>query len=155
VSTLKICSLLLLLVLQGLPGHGQDDPRALMLHARAKQQRTGGNDSEGAAALYRQVILLVPSSAEAQLRLSEALVECGDLDGAAIPAAKATELDPRNTEAWVHLGTLQFIRGQSTESVRPDCRKALLEASRLLPGDPEVLLRLAQICQVLDDARVP
>jgi len=123
-----------------------------MFHARAKQRPAGGEDPEGAAALYRKVIALMPGSSEAHLRLSEALVESGELDGAVASAVKATELNPRSAEAWVHLGTLQFMRGQSTEGARPECKKALLEASRLLPGDPEVLLRLAQICQVLDDS---
>ena len=132
-------------------GRAEDDPRALMFQARAKQRRTGGEDPEGATALYRRVIALVPQSAEAELRLSEALVESGDLDGAVAPATKATELDPRSAEAWVHLGTLQYIRGRSTESVRPECRTALQTANRLVPGDAEILLYLAQVCQDLDD----
>ena len=133
------------------PAHAQEDMRLLMFHARAKQRRAGGDDPKGAAALYRKVIALCPNSAEAHLRLSESLVESNDLDGAVAPATRATELDPRNAEAWVHLGFIQFLRGQENEKARAACRKALQEASQLLPGDAEVWLRLAQICQALDD----
>lgn len=122
----------------------------LMLHARALQRRAGGDDPEGAAALYRKAIAQMPQSAEAHLRLSEALVESGDLEGAVAPAVRATELDPKNAEAWIHLGFLQFIR-QKEEGAQAGCRKALQEASRLMPGDAEVWLRLAQICQVMKD----
>ena len=51
----------------------QVDVRALMLQARALQLRGGGTDPEAAAAIYRRVVALVPQSAEARLRLSEAL----------------------------------------------------------------------------------
>jgi tetratricopeptide (TPR) repeat protein len=152
VPTLKNVILILLLGISAFPGMAQEDPRLLMLHARAKQRRAGGEDPEGAAAMYRKVIAQVPNSAEAYLRLSEALVESEDLAGAVAPATRATELDPRSAEAWIHLGFLQFLRGQTIETARADSRRALEEASRLLPGDAEVILRLAQICQVLDDS---
>jgi len=128
----------------------QEDARVLMLHARALQRQAGGDDPEQAVALYRKVIALIPQSAEAHLRLSQALVECGDVDGAAPPAIQATELDPKNAEAWIHLGFLQFVR-QKDENAPTSCRKALTEAAKLLPGDAEVWLRLAQICQLMKD----
>ena len=37
----------------GVPASAQDDPRALMLQARAMQRRGGGDNPQGAAALYR------------------------------------------------------------------------------------------------------
>ncbi|MDE3033849.1 MAG: tetratricopeptide repeat protein, partial [Acidobacteriota bacterium] len=83
------------------------DVRALMLKARALQLRGGGSDPEGAAVLYRKVVALVPQSAEAHLRLSEALQESRDLDGALTEARKAVDLAPQNGEARAHLALLE------------------------------------------------
>ncbi len=135
----------------GVAAQAQEDPRALMLHARALQQRGEGTDSVSAASLYRKVIALEPRSAEAHLRLSEALAESGDLEGALAPALKATELNPRSGEAWVHLGLLQAQRAQTQPLARSETRRAFEEASRLLPADPEVWYRLAQVSQILGD----
>lgn len=152
-STLKSYSAILLLVSLGIPAwtQPQDDPRSLMFQARVKQQRAGGDDARGAAQLYQKVIALEPASSEAHLRLSEALVESYEIEKAVAPAIKATELNPRNAEAWVHLGLLQNLRGQSNPGARTQARAAFLEAARLLPNDPEVWFRLAQINQTLGD----
>jgi tetratricopeptide (TPR) repeat protein len=153
VSTFTSTFTLLLLVALGLPAAtpAQDDPRAVMFQARIKQQRAGGDDAKGAVLLYQKVIALEPFSSEAHLRLSEALVESGNIEGAVAPAVKATELNPLNAEAWVHLGLLQNLRGQTIPAARTLARAAFLEASRRLPNDPEVWFRLAQINQVLGD----
>ena len=150
-STLKSTATLMLLLALGLPAwtQPQDDPRALMFQARIKQQPAGGDDARGAVLLYQKVIALEPTSAEAHLRLSEALVEAGDIEGAVPQATKATELNPRNAEAWVHLALLQNLRGQSNPAARGPARAAFLEASRLLPNDPEVWYHLARISEVL------
>ena len=63
-----------------------EDVRALMLQARALQLRGGGADPASAASIYRRVVALVPESAEANIRLSEALQETQDIDGAVPPA---------------------------------------------------------------------
>jgi len=149
VSTLKSYASLLLLASVPCWSQTQDDPRALMFQARIKQQRAGGSDARGAVLLYQKAIALEPLSSEAHLRLSEALVEAGEVDAAVAPALKATELNPRNAEAWVHLGLLQNLRGQNQAAARPQAQAAFLEASRLLPNDPEVWFRLAQISQLL------
>lgn len=149
VSTLKSYASLLLLASFPCWSQTQDDPRALMFQARIKQQRAGGSDARGAVLLYQKAIALEPLSSEAHLRLSEALVEAGDVDAAVAPALKATELNPRNAEAWVHLGLLQNLRGQNHPAARPQALSAFQEASRLLPNDPEVWFRLAQISQLL------
>ena len=122
-----------------------------MLQARGLQRQAEGPDPAAAAALYRRVIALVPRSAEAHLRLSEALMEAGDLDGAVAPARRATELAPRSAEAWAHLGTLQHARGRGKEDARPLAKQALERAGRLLPGDPELWTRLAEVCETLKD----
>lgn len=151
--TLKSPLPLLVLLSLGLPSIAQiqEDPRALMFHARAKQQRAGGDDPQGAVALYRRVIQLEPGSAEAHLRLSEALVEAGELEGALAPALRATELNPRNAEAWVHLGFIQAQRAKTDTAARRETQRAFREASRLLPSDPEVWFKLAQISQAVGD----
>jgi len=151
VSTLNNATLLLTLLSLSAPAWTQplDDPRALLFQARAKQG--GGDDAPEAIQLYQRVVALEPGSSEAHLRLSEALVEAGDVDGAVAPAVKATKLNPRNAEAWVHLALLQNLRAQSDPAARTQARTAFLEASRLLPSDPEVWFRLAQTSQALGD----
>ncbi|HNX31911.1 MAG TPA: tetratricopeptide repeat protein [Holophaga sp.] len=152
-SILKNYSSLLLLASLGLPAwpQRQDDPRSLMFQARIKQQEAGGDDPRGAIPLYQKAVALEPTSSEAHLRLSEAYLESNDAEKALAPAVKATELNPRNAEAWFILGTIQNQRGQSDSSARAQARDAFLEASRLLPNDPEVWFRLAQISQAMGD----
>ncbi len=153
VSTKNRLSVLLLLTALGIPAiaQHQEEPRALMFRARAKQRRAGGDNPKGAAALYRKVIALEPTSAEAHLRLSEALLEASEIEAAVEPARKATELDPRNAEAWVHLGLLQYLRATTKPAAQTEARRALREAAKLMPNDPEIWLRLAQISQTLKD----
>ena len=135
----------------GLSAANPEEPRFLMLQARALQRRGGGEDPKGAAAIYRKVIALVPGSAQAQLRLSEAIMETGDLDGAVAPAVKASELDPASGEIWAHLGLLYYIQSRTVDSVRPKAVEALLRAAKLLPGDPELWTRSAELQETLKD----
>ena len=152
-SILKSYSSILLLASLGLPAwpQRQDDPRSLMFQARLRQQEAGADDPGGAIPLYQKVVALEPTSSEAHLRLSEALLESNELEKALAPAVKATELNPRNAEAWVNLGTVQNLRAQSNSDARAQARDAFLEASKLLPNDPEVWFRLAQISQAMGD----
>ncbi len=71
----------------GSPSAPDADPRALMLQARAMQREGGGSNPQGAVALYRKVIALVPNSSQAYLRLSEALGETGNVN-ASLDAAQ-------------------------------------------------------------------
>ena len=129
----------------------QTDVRALMLQARALQLRGGGSDPAGAAAIYRRVVALVPQSAEAHLRLSEALQEAHDLEGALAPARKAVELAPQNGEARAHLALLQVQRGQKDPAFFPEAQKELKAATSLLPQDPELWARLGEVSEQLHD----
>ena len=141
-----------LLLGAGTPPPAPDaDPRALMIQARALQPDGGGNNPQGAAALYRKVIALVPDSSQAYLRLSEALMQSGNLAAALDPAEKATELDPRSGEAWAHLGLLYYVQSQSRESQRPVAKAALAHAVKLLPTDAELWTRLAETEDSLRD----
>ncbi|MBK8790012.1 MAG: hypothetical protein IPO28_07535 [Holophagaceae bacterium] len=77
----------------------------------ALQVRGGGADPKAAAALYRRVLAQVPESAEAHLRLSEALQEAQDADAAVAPARRAVELAPQSAEAQAHLALPPVRRG--------------------------------------------
>lgn len=136
------------------PPPADQDPRALMIQARILQ-REGGSKAQAAAALYKKVIALVPTSAQAHLRLSEALLESdasGNLAAAVDPAVKATELDPKSGEAWAHLGLLYFMQSQNRDSMRPAAVAALRRAVQLLPADAELWTRLAQLQDSLRDS---
>ena len=130
-----------------------DDARALMLKARAMQVRDGGDDPKGAAALYRQVIAMQPSSAEAHLRLSEALEEAKDLDGAIAEAKKAVTLDPRSGEALAQQASLLFSKAREDRAAVPEAKKALRAATDRLPMDPQMWALLAQASEADSDDR--
>ncbi|WP_306600099.1 tetratricopeptide repeat protein [Geothrix sp. 21YS21S-2] len=136
---------LMTLIGTGAPAFSEDDPRALMLQARSMQRRGGGDDPKGAAALYRKVIALMPGSSQAQLRLSEAILESGDLEGAVAPAVKAAELDPRSGEAAAHLALLRYYLSQGSPGAQVQAARALKRATALLPNDAEMWTRLAEI----------
>ena len=149
-SALPALSVALLLG-AGVPGLAQDDPRAMMLQARSMQRRAGGDNPEGAAALYRKVIALVPTSSQAQLRLSESILEAGNLEAAVDPAVKATELDPRSGEAWAHLAVLRYYLSQTSPAAQALAVQTLRRATRILPGDAELWTRLAELMEVDKD----
>jgi tetratricopeptide (TPR) repeat protein len=129
-----------------------EDVRALMLQARALQLRGGGADPVAAAALYRRVLKQVPESAEAHLRLSEALQEAQDLEGALPPAREAVALAPQNAEARAHLALLLFQRAQKDDSFIPEAARELQEAAQRLPQDPELWARLGEISEQAKDS---
>ena len=130
----------------------KEDPKQLFLKARELQQANGGNNPEGAVALYRKVIAALPDSPEAHLRLSEALMEIYDLAGAHAAAKNASELAPKNAEVTTNLAIIEFaIAKRSPQNV--DAAKAsLLKATKLSPGDAELWLRLADLCETTQDA---
>ncbi|BDU73401.1 tetratricopeptide repeat protein [Mesoterricola silvestris] len=136
---------LMSLIGTGAPVLADDDPRALMIQARSLQRRDGGNDPKGAAALYRKVIALVPGSSQAWLRLSESILESGDLQGAVAPAVKATELDPRSGEAAAHLAFLRYRLSPSSPGAVALAAQALKKASALLPNDYDLWTCLAEV----------
>ncbi len=153
-STAFPISILLLQAVSIVAQAPQEDPRAMMLQARAKQRRGGGDDPQGAVQIYKRVIALVPQSAEARLRLSESIEESGDMDGAVAPARKAVELDPRNAEAAGHLGLLQYRRAMASSPVLPEARMDLQKAVELLPNDAEVWARLGEVSELLKDSEL-
>lgn len=129
-----------------------ENPRALMLQARALQLRGGGTDPAAAAAIYRRVTALVPESAEAQLRLSEALQEAQALQEAVAPARRAVALAPGNAEARAHLGLLLYQLSQNEASLVPEAARVLREATALLPQDPELWARLGEMSEQQKDS---
>lgn len=128
-----------------------ESAKSLMLRARALQLRGGGEDPAAAAALYRRVVAQVPGSAEAHLRLSEALQEAQDLDGALAPARRAVQLAPRNAEAQANLGLLQYQRAQKDPALAPEAHRELKAATALLPQDPELWARLGEMSELTKD----
>lgn len=128
-----------------------EDPKHLFLQARALQRRNGGNDPNRAVALYRKVVAALPESAEAHLRLAEALVETGDAESAVAPARRATELNPRSSEAWTTLGIIQQYRGSREQEALAEAQRAFDRATRLLPWDAELWWRYAETAQVRRD----
>ena len=144
--------LAMLLVLAALTAPAAEDPRALLLQARALQFRGGGEDPKGAVVLYRKVIALMPDSAEAHLRLSESLQEAMDPEAAVAPAEKAVALAPQNAEAQAHLGLLHYQRAQKNPEVAPLAARALRAAAARLPQDPELWARLGEVCEQTKDS---
>ena len=150
---MKILSALVVTVFVGAgsAAMAEEDARALMLQARALQRRGGGDNPGGAAALYRKVIALEPESSQAYLRLSESIMEAGNLPAAMEPAQRAAELDPKSGEAWAHLGLLRYYATQTDPTTLPETATALRKAARLLPADPEVNTRLAEVLDTQKD----
>lgn len=128
-----------------------EDVRALMLQARALQLRGGGADPAAAAAIYKRVAAQVPASAEAHLRLSEALQEAQDPVGALAPARRAVELAPGNAEARAHFGLLLHQLAQKDPALLPEAARELRTATVLLPQDPEIWARLGEAAEQLKD----
>ena len=128
-----------------------EDVRALMLQARALQLRGGGTDPTAAAAIYRRVLVRLPNSAEANLRLSEALQEAQDSDGAVAPARRAVQLAPQSAEAQAHLALLQYQRSQKEPALAPEAAKELRAAALRLPQDPELWARLGEVSEQIKD----
>jgi tetratricopeptide (TPR) repeat protein len=123
-----------------------------MLQARALQLRGGGADPAAAAELYRRVVAQVPTSAEAHLRLSEALQEAQDVEGAVAPARRAVDLAPQNAEARAHLALLQFQRAQKDSSLQAEAAKELRAAAAMMPQDPELWARLGEASETVKDS---
>ncbi len=144
------CTLLAFLLVWA-PASAEEDVRALMLQARALQLRGGGADPLAAAAMYRRVLVQVPASAEAHLRLSEALQEAQDPDAAVAPARKAVELAPQNAEAQAHLALLQYQRAQKDAALAPEAVRELKAATQRLPQDPELWARLGEVSEQTKD----
>jgi tetratricopeptide (TPR) repeat protein len=93
----------------------------------------------------------VPGSAEANLRLSEALQEAQDPDAAVAPAKRAVALAPQNAEAQAHLALLQYERSRKDASLLPEAAKELRTAALRLPGDPELWARLGEVSEQTKD----
>ena len=141
----------MLACLLAVAAHAGEDVRALMLQARALQLRGGGADPAAAVAMYRRVLAQVPTSAEANLRLSEALQEIQEADEAVAPARKAVALAPQNAEAQAHLALLQYQRAQKDATLAPEAARELTKATLQLPQDPELWARLGEVSEQQKD----
>lgn len=144
-------TILAVLLAAGLTAAPAEDVRAMMLQARALQLRGGGSDPAAAAALYKRVATLVPESAEAHLRLSEALQEAQDMEAALPPARRAAALAPKHAEARAHLGLLLFQLAPKNPARLAEAARELRVAAGLLPQDPELWARLGEASEQLKD----
>jgi len=129
----------------------QETPKQLFLRARELQQVNGGSDPARAVALYKKVIAAMPDSAEAHLRLSEALLEAQDIDRALDAAKKAARLAPKNAEAATNLAIIEFAIAKTRRQGSIAAKAALLNATKLSPADAELWFRLADICESSQD----
>lgn len=125
----------------------QEDPRGLLLRARALQLEGTPAALAAAVPLYRRVVALEPRSAEAHLRLSEALRDSGDLEAALPPAEKAVALDPAGAEPVAHLALLQYQRVKAGTAKALEALPVLRRAGERLPLDVEVWYRLAELAE--------
>jgi tetratricopeptide (TPR) repeat protein len=97
------------------------DPRFAMAHVRLfdahfalytnRYDRTGGRLARAKTALDH-AFRVAPALAAAHVRAAEYGRSQGDFDGAAGHLARATELEPNNSDAWTTLASLQWARGQ-------------------------------------------
>jgi tetratricopeptide (TPR) repeat protein len=117
------------------------------------QQINGGNDPSGAAALYKKVIAALPNSAEAHLRLSEAMLEANDIEGALAPAKKAAELAPKSGEAATNLALIELAIARRSRQNFGAAKTAMSNAAKLSPDDPELWYYLAGLCESTQDSQ--
>jgi tetratricopeptide (TPR) repeat protein len=134
-----------------MPMLAKENPKTMFLRAREMQQSNGGNDSAGAAALLKKVVAALPDSAEAHLRLSEALLESHDIKGAFAAAKKAQELAPKNAEAATHLAIIEFALARQTGQNHESAKASLQRAAKLSPADPELWFHLVDLCESTKD----
>jgi Flp pilus assembly protein TadD len=96
-------------------------------------------DAAAAVAPLRKVVELLPSESRPRLLLGVAQERSGDYAGAAASLEGASKLDPQDTEAQEHLGTLYLALKRPAEA-EPKFR-AVLDAK---PNDAAALLGLAK-----------
>lgn len=109
------------------------------LFADAEDAEKDGN-WRYAAELYRQCILLDRSDPAIPFNLSHALMQLGDLQGAAEFLHVALKIDPAYAEAWYNLGTIARKRGN-----REAERRHLEQALNADADYPDALYNLAHL----------
>jgi tetratricopeptide (TPR) repeat protein len=75
-------------------------------------------DQQAAVGLYRQIVALDPSFAEAQIKLANLFLQSGQTDEALSQLQAATVAHPDSIPIEVALGYTQRMRGQNDEAVR-------------------------------------
>ncbi len=106
------------------------------------RSRLRSGDADGAAAAFRRAIALQDTS-EAQTGLGQALSEDRRPDEALVPLRRATALDGGNAAAWLALGEVHLVRGETAEARSAYQRYLTLEPSgKYAPEVRQVLARL-------------
>jgi tetratricopeptide (TPR) repeat protein len=101
-----------------------------------------------AVEIFRKVVLLQPTSADAHVNLGIALADRYDLQGALEQFSEALRLDPRSAAAHCNRGRALYDVGRHAEA-----RVELETACALKPNYPEALYLLAQVESRLGDVQ--
>jgi len=91
-----------------------------------------------ALALYRQVIELDPSNAEAWLMQGAIMGETGDIQAAEASIRKALSINPEYADAYMTLGSLQLATGRQADAL-----SSLQAAVSAQPAAPDAHFQLA------------
>jgi tetratricopeptide (TPR) repeat protein len=103
----------------------EDRSQANALYAKAMLLPQGAeSDLHEALNLFRQVVALDPSFADAQIKLANLLLETGQFDQALAQLEAAEAIHPGSIPIEVALGYTQHLRGQNDEA-RHLCTRAL------------------------------
>ncbi len=106
------------------------------------RSRLRAGDADGAAVAFRRAIDLQDTS-ESQTGLGQALSEGRRPDEALAPLRRATALDGGNAAAWLALGEVHLVRGETAEARSAYQRYLSLEPSgKYAPEVRQVLARL-------------
>jgi predicted O-linked N-acetylglucosamine transferase (SPINDLY family) len=106
------------------------------LLAQAVKQHQAG-DLRSAAQLYRAIVQVDPSQAQAWYLLGAACRVLGELDEAEASLQEAVRLQPEHADAHNHLGVTRAQRGKLQEAVL-----SFRHALRLKPGHPDATRNL-------------
>ncbi len=102
-------------------------------HKAETSMRT--KDPAAALIMYKQALAAAPHSARAQIRLSQALIECGKPADALPHLRAATTGETADASGWTLLGSCHMFLDNAREAER--CYR---EATRITPKDPELFV---------------
>jgi tetratricopeptide (TPR) repeat protein len=102
-----------------------------------------GDDQAKALDLFRQVVALDPSFADAQVKLANLLLQSGQLDSAETQLKAAIDANPDSLAIQAALGFTERLRGQNDEAQRL--------STRVLTHDPTQLLSMQVLLEIAGD----
>jgi len=99
-------------------------------------------EPDSAESWFRRAITLAPY-ALAYRDLGVLLLDRGRLSEAGALLARASELDAEDLDTWYKLGQCRYLQGEHAGAER-----ALREALRLVPGDPEIREKIESLSRI-------